>query len=110
MALKEKIEAALQHGKAKADEILAARAVAQARRAQALQTNKKKLALSIRVAAPGGEALRAEFETAGFLAAAGDSWFDYPFHDVLKMLEDNHGYNVESTAHKGDPIEKMAYQ
>jgi hypothetical protein len=49
-------------------------------------------------------------ETAGFLAAAGDSWFDYPFHDVLKMLDDDFGYNVESSAHRGDPIERMAYQ
>jgi hypothetical protein len=51
----------------------------------------------------------ATLKTAGFLVAAGDSWFDYPFHDVLKDLDDNYGYNVESTAHRGDPIEKMAY-
>jgi hypothetical protein len=40
--------------------------------------------------------------------AAGDSWFDYPVHDVLSMLEDR-GYNVESSAHAGDAIESMAY-
>ena len=40
----------------------------------------------------------------------GDSWFDYPFYDVLKLLEDNHGYDVESAAHRGDAIEAMAYQ
>jgi hypothetical protein len=59
---------------------------------------------------PGAPEAAVEFQSAGFLAAAGDSWFDYPFHDVLKMLDDNYGYNIESTAHKGDPIEKMAYQ
>lgn len=46
---------------------------------------------------------------AGVLVAEGDSWFDYPLHDVLKILEDHHGYDVESVAHKGDPIEEMAY-
>lgn len=46
---------------------------------------------------------------AGVLVAEGDSWFDYPWHDVLQMLEDHHGYDVESVAHKGDSIESMAY-
>jgi hypothetical protein len=45
----------------------------------------------------------------GVLVAEGDSWFDYPWHDVLRMLEDEHGYDVESVAHKGDRIEDMAY-
>ncbi|TDR36592.1 GDSL-like lipase/acylhydrolase family protein [Tahibacter aquaticus] len=47
--------------------------------------------------------------SAGLLIAEGDSWFDYPFHDVLKGLEDLHGYDVESVAHKGDRVEDMAY-
>jgi hypothetical protein len=47
--------------------------------------------------------------TAGVLVAEGDSWFNYPFHDVLKELEDRYGYDVESVAHYGDPIEEMAY-
>jgi len=109
MTLEENITAALESGRQKADEILALRAVAQSRRADALQKNHKKMALRVQLAAPGGPQTSAEFQTAGFLAAAGDSWFDYPFHDVLKLLEDHHGYNVESTAHKGDPIEKIAY-
>jgi lysophospholipase L1-like esterase len=46
---------------------------------------------------------------AGVLVAEGDSWFDYPWHDVLRMLEDDHGYDVESVAHKGDTVESMAY-
>lgn len=45
----------------------------------------------------------------GVLVAEGDSWFDYPFHDVLKKLEDVHDYEVESVAHMGDRVEDMAY-
>lgn len=47
--------------------------------------------------------------SAGVLIAEGDSWFDYPFHDVLTMLEDEHGYDVESVAHRGDTLESMAF-
>ena len=43
------------------------------------------------------------------LIAEGDSWFDYPFDDVLRILEDHHGCEVESVAHKGDRVEDMAY-
>jgi len=45
----------------------------------------------------------------GLLVAEGDSWFDYPLNDVLSMLEDRHGFDVESVAHKGDTVEDMAY-
>lgn len=45
----------------------------------------------------------------GALVAEGDSWFDYPLNDVLSCLEDEHGYDVESVAHKGDRVENMAY-
>jgi lysophospholipase L1-like esterase len=45
----------------------------------------------------------------GVLMAEGDSWFDYPFHDVLQMLEDDYLYDVESVAHKGDCVEDMAH-
>jgi lysophospholipase L1-like esterase len=47
--------------------------------------------------------------SAGVLVAEGDSWFDYPFHDVLSDLEDIYGFDVESVAHKGDTVEDMAY-
>ena len=46
---------------------------------------------------------------AGVLIAEGDSWFDYPFHDVLSDLEDQYGFDVESVAHKGDTVEGMAF-
>ena len=45
----------------------------------------------------------------GLVVAEGDSWFDYPFYDVLSMLEDRHNFRVESVAHRGDTIEEMAY-
>jgi lysophospholipase L1-like esterase len=45
----------------------------------------------------------------GLLVAEGDSWFDYPFNDVLSMLEDEHGFDVESVSHKGDTVEDMAF-
>jgi hypothetical protein len=108
MSIEEKIAAALEAGRNKAEEILQRRRDAQKRRAAALQKNPKTMAVRMQAAAPG-VATAAEFQTAGYLAAAGDSWFDYPLWDVLKLLEDDHGYTVESTAHKGDPIEKIAY-
>lgn len=45
----------------------------------------------------------------GVLVAEGDSWFDYPFHDVLKELDDRHGWDVERVSHSGDTVESMAY-
>ncbi|HVE51342.1 MAG TPA: hypothetical protein VNG69_17195 [Casimicrobiaceae bacterium] len=53
----------------------------------------------------GGSALT----SLGVLIAEGDSWFDYPFYDVLKLLEDAHGFDVETVAHRGDTVESMAY-
>ena len=44
------------------------------------------------------------------LVAEGDSWFDYPWNDVLSLLEDEHGYEVEDVAHAGDRIQEMAYE
>jgi lysophospholipase L1-like esterase len=45
----------------------------------------------------------------GLLVAEGDSWFDYPFYDVLERLEDRFNFQIESVAHKGDTVEEMAY-
>ena len=47
--------------------------------------------------------------SAGVLLAEGDSWFDYPKGDVLDLLENEYGYDVESVAHWGDLVEDMAY-
>ncbi len=43
------------------------------------------------------------------LVAEGDSWFDYLWWDVLNMLENEHGFDVESVASAGDRVEDMAY-
>jgi hypothetical protein len=43
-------------------------------------------------------------QTAGYPLAVGDSWFDYPIHDILTRLDENYGYNIESSANRGDPI------
>jgi hypothetical protein len=43
------------------------------------------------------------------LVAEGDSWFDYPWNDLLSCLEDDHGFDVTSVSHKGDTVESMAY-
>lgn len=45
----------------------------------------------------------------GLLVAEGDSWFDYPWSDVLEELEDRHRWEIVSVAHHGDTIESIAY-
>lgn len=83
-------------------------------RARALRAHPAPINLKIeRMAAPGarlrGPAAPLVKQTAGVLVAEGDSWFDYPFNDVLSELEDRYGYDVESVAHAGDQVEAMAY-
>ena len=111
MANDKRILEAMHVGRRHASEILKLRAAASKTRAKALKAHPKPLALRIQaIPRKGMPVARATvMQTAGVLVSEGDSWFDYPFHDVLKELEDNHGYDVESVAHKGDPIEEMAY-
>ena len=98
-------------GKAIAARVLALRQAARERRSAALEAHPSKLEFALHlIGAAGLEPLGITLRTAGFLVAAGDSWFDYPFFDVLKLLHDNYGYNIESAAHRGDPMETMAYQ
>ena len=84
MASQDTIAAAIESGRKKAEEILASRSAALERRAASLAADTKTLALRVHIAAPAAAESVATLQTAGFLAAAGDSWFDYPFHDVLK--------------------------
>ncbi len=111
MAKATRIQDAMKVGRRRAAEILKLRAAAAKTRAKALKAHPKPLALRIQAVPRKDRPLPAAtvMQTAGVLVAEGDSWFDYPFHDVLKELEDTHGYDVESVAHKGDPIEEMAY-
>jgi hypothetical protein len=97
---------AIEIGRANAGDVISFRMKALRRRAKAIASQ-----------APGP---KAETETvipaailpedsAGVLVAEGDSWFDYPWTDILRLLEDEHGYEVESVAHYGDTVEEMAY-
>jgi len=97
-----------------ATEILERRRAARDTRAAALSRRKSSMTITTEVshrfrtaAAAAPVAATAALTTAGYLVAVGDSWFAYPIHNVLTKLEDNFGYNVESTAHNGDPIEAM---
>jgi len=111
MSLDKVTQAALEVGQQQADEILQFRASALVHREKALENRAR--ALEVHAETLDVDAVESfppePIRTAGVLVAEGDSWFDYPFHDVLEMLEDRHGYDVESVAHKGDPIEEMAY-
>jgi lysophospholipase L1-like esterase len=101
------LKAALRVGREQAAAVFAAREPTRARRAAAVRRHIRALrerAPAEAVALEGAGATRA-----GVLVAEGDSWFDYPFYDVLKLLEDDYGYDVETVAHRGDAIEEMAY-
>jgi lysophospholipase L1-like esterase len=92
--------------------VLAFRKTQLRRRAKVLATAEvSRLGIAARRVAIPPRAIRALGPpiTAGLLLAEGDSWFDYPFHDVLRLLEDAHGFEVESVAHKGDRVEDMAF-
>jgi lysophospholipase L1-like esterase len=43
------------------------------------------------------------------IVAEGDSWFDYPVYNVLRILRWRHGYRVESVAQSGDTLESITY-
>jgi lysophospholipase L1-like esterase len=111
MAKDELATQAMAIGRAQADRVLKFRAESLKLRALALKLHPNPLHLSIQPVTEAGEAAAeaSVTSTAGVLVAEGDSWFDYPFHDVLEELEDRHAYDVESVAHHGDPIEEMAY-
>src|ERR1051325_2242623 len=95
-------------GRALAIEALDRRAIQRKRRKAVKPARGRALSVA-RIAIPP-ETLRALAvpPATGLLVAEGDSWFDYPLHDVLTMLEDEHGFDVESVAHKGDTVEDMA--
>ena len=71
---------------------------------------KKKAARRVKktIATAKAPALRAT-GSRGVLVAEGDSWFDYPFYDVLQELDDALGWDIETVAHRGDSVESMAY-
>lgn len=107
------VNMAIIDGRADAREVLEFRAVQSRRRAKAVREFAKR-PVPRRAPKPPmipkkARALVGSAASAGVLIAEGDSWFDYPRHDVLQMLEDEYLYDVESVAHKGDCIEDMAH-
>ncbi len=98
---------ALAVGKRRAQEALAERAAQRARRPRVAQAELVATPRAL-IRARAVTALGAP-PRAGILIAEGDSWFNYPGHDVLTLLEDDHDFDVESVAHRGDRIENMAY-
>jgi len=105
------VAAALSLARAQAAEVLSLRTKAIRARARTLATKAtvtRDVSLTAAVTptmlrAVGGAA------TAGVLIAEGDSWFDYPWADILSELEDRYGYDIESVAKAGDRVEDMAY-
>ena len=85
--------------------VAAAAKVAVRPRAKPGATTAKKKVAKKTAAASGG----APSGSRGVLVAEGDSWFDYPFYDVLQKLDDEFGWDVENVAHRGDSVESMAY-
>ena len=78
--------------------------------AVARSAKKKKPALRIKRPAEAARAPTVALGASrGVLVAEGDSWFDYPFYDVLQELDDALGWDVETVAHRGDSVESMAY-
>jgi lysophospholipase L1-like esterase len=109
MLTEEQIKLAIEIGSQQADKIIALRD-------QKLKTRATALAAKPQVArAIQTQEFKAKFvdklgpTASHVLVAEGDSWFDYPFYDILKILEDDHGFDVESVSHKGDRVEDMAY-
>jgi lysophospholipase L1-like esterase len=104
------VAAAIKRGRAQGAAVVAFRATQRERRARAIAARPAR-ARAMALPNIPASTLRAlgPAVSVGLLIAEGDSWFDYPFHDVLRLLEDDHGYDVESVAHKGDTVENMAY-
>jgi lysophospholipase L1-like esterase len=110
MAMDPLTRKALEVGRQEAQKVLKRRSAALRRRAAAVR--KPRVVRRAMRPTEVDERLRRAVggpATAGVLVAEGDSWFDYPFNDILSLLEDQHGYDVESVAHKGDRVEEMAY-
>ncbi len=103
---------AIANGKSAAQDVIAFRAKQLRKRAtvEKKMTTARRRALAAPAQVPTERrGLFGSKKTAGVLIAEGDSWFDYPMQDVLRLLEDDHLFNVESVAHKGDCLEDMAH-
>ncbi|HYN82576.1 MAG TPA: hypothetical protein VES88_13865, partial [Gemmatimonadaceae bacterium] len=105
------VRAAIASGRNAAEDVIAFRAKQRRKRAaieKEMPARRRGLGAPARVPAKA-RALFGARKSAGVLIAEGDSWFDYPMQDVLRLLEDDHLFDVESVAHKGDCVEDMAH-
>lgn len=106
------LRAAMIGGRGAAEEVLAFRARQRRKRAaleKELPPARRRGAGAPARLPPKARALFGAGQSRGVLIAEGDSWFDYPMQDVLRLLEDDYLYDVESVAHKGDNVEDMAH-
>ena len=105
------VRAAIRNGQSAANDVINFRTKQRRKRAtleKKLPTRKRGLATPTKLPTKS-RALFGSRKTAGVLIAEGDSWFDYPMQDILRLLEDDYLYDVESVAHKGDCVEDMAH-
>ena len=105
------VRAAMASGKSAAEDIIAFRAK-QLRKRSAAESKvpaRRRTPTPARRLPAKSRGLFGTRKTVGVLVAEGDSWFDYPMQDVLRLLEDEYLYDVESVAHKGDCVEDMAH-
>lgn len=105
------VRAAIASGRNAAEDVLEFRA--KQRRKRALLEEKitpaKRRGMAPAKLPSKARGLFGKSKSIGVLIAEGDSWFDYPMQDVLRLLEDDYLYDVESVAHKGDCVEDMAH-
>src|SRR6185295_6135128 len=90
------VNAAIRGGRSSGKEALVVRQKQSRRRARAeaqlVRTPLRRRAAMAPSVPRRARGLFGTARTAGVLVAEGDSWFDYPLHDVLKDLEDDHAY------------------
>jgi hypothetical protein len=111
MGMDQNTRRAIKAGQRQADEVVKFRTKELRRRTSAVKRQMRALRAERAPAPIAPKLVRAAGGpgSAGVLVAEGDSWFDYPLNDILRLLEDHHGYDVESVANKGDRVEDMAY-
>ncbi|PUB81660.1 MAG: hypothetical protein DBP02_17760 [gamma proteobacterium symbiont of Ctena orbiculata] len=109
MITAETIAKAMEVGRKQADKVIRFRDEALETRARAVRSSLEAAVPRAVVQVEDERVARLGPEGVDILVAEGDSWFDYPMNDILRILEDDHGYDVESVAHKGDRVEEMAY-
>lgn len=107
MPSQELIASTIEAGRISAQEVTAFRDQELKKRARVIAAQKAGFRTLVTLEEVPDPAVRPQ--SLATLVAEGDSWFDYPMHDVLRCLEDHHGYDVEAISHRGDRVEHMAY-